>query len=157
MKKALLIATMLVIILNSSAFGAESMVTTGYDYSFGLHSSVFIIEYSAEINDVSAWAIRLEDLPTGTATSAAGVNGISAGLSYRGYFNPTVLTGPYWGLSVDAISLSVFTVAPKLELGYYFISKNGFVVGLRGYIGYAIATGANTFDGGLGLRIGYGW
>ncbi|MBF0542093.1 MAG: hypothetical protein HQK91_11670 [Nitrospirae bacterium] len=157
MKRILLISSLLVILLNSSTFAAQSMVTGGYDYSFGLKSSVFDIEYSSEITDSSAWAVRIEDLPTGTGSSSHSTNGIGAGISYRGYFNPTVLTGPYWALGIDAISLAIFTVDPKIELGYFYISRKGITIGIRSYIGYAIATGANTFDGGLGLKIGYGW
>ena len=165
MKKVLLISMMLIMIVSTAAFAGEKMVTLESNYSFSMSNALYSyipldIEFSGAISDSSAYAVRLIFVPS-SYFSAYG-----AGASYRGYFNPTALNGPYWGIGVDLVNISismfgfkssVFVVTPKAEIGYDYIMNGGFAIGIKGYAGYAIASGLNQFDGGLGFRIGYSW
>lgn len=169
MKKILLISVMFIMLIFGSALAAESLITIA---PLGLVWGTANVEYSGLISDSSSWAIRA--LYTPNAYYVSGITGIGGGLSYRGFFNPTALAGPFWGIGVDFIdltgkysqtSISTFFVEPKIELVYTYIASGGLAVGLGGFLGYGIgnipasvpSNKFGGFDAGVELKIGYGW
>lgn len=141
----------------------------------GLAFGILDVEYQKNISDSAAWAVRGNYWSTGVGSWKW--SAIGAGGSYRGFFSPNAPAGGYWGVGVDALSLSAeykystktetassFFFGPAGELGYRWLFEK-FSVNAGAKVMYLLGSIeiANTkipisgiVPGGV-LSLGYAW
>ena len=178
--KVSLIILLLIILPISEVYAksgsANNSVTLGLAYSTGFNI-VYNLEYTYAKEKNASITYRL-NYPLGAGASfrfylnstvlngpywGAGVN-LFIFKSTPIYKSSGSFYSPYGSPSNDIVYN--YIIDPKIELGYNYIFNGGFVTGIEGYVGYIINMGSyfnaaggmsNSFDAGLGVKIGYGW